>query len=211
MSRVIELGEMPHGEAAEPARESRRPPARAVRVAALCLLALLTLAGAAPAAGRPPGVPLAAPQGASVLIVAGRLVVADGPGTVGGWGRVVTGHRLPDGRLLWRFVFPAGDHVLGLSTTAGLLLVTSSPAGAGDTVTTVLDPDSGRVRWRESGYPVPTQPGGLLFETPRADGSGTLRSVDPTSGRFCRASSPGYARSTRSPAVRSGPTSTGSG
>ncbi|MFG2055122.1 PQQ-binding-like beta-propeller repeat protein [Micromonospora sp. NPDC048930] len=183
MSRVIELGEMPHGEEAEPPRAPRRPPAPVARVVGLCLVALLTLAGAAPAAGRPPGTPVSAPQGATFLIVAGRLVVADGPGTVGGWGRVVTGHRLPDGQPQWRFVLPTGDHVLGLSTMAGLLLVTSSPAGAGDTITTVLDPASGVVRWRESGYPVPTQPGGILFETPRADGTGTIRSVDPGSGR----------------------------
>ncbi|MGW5671229.1 outer membrane protein assembly factor BamB family protein [Micromonospora sp. NPDC003776] len=180
---MIELGEMPHGEEYAPPPGPGRPPAPALRVVALCLVALLTLAGAAPAAGRPPGVPVPAPQGASFLVVDGRLVVADGPGTVGGWGRVVTGHRLPDGRQQWRFVLPAGDHVLGLSSLAGLLLVTSSPAGAGDTVTSVLDPESGVVRWRQSGYPVPTQPGGLLFETPRADGSGTIRSVDPATGR----------------------------
>jgi outer membrane protein assembly factor BamB len=30
---------------------------------------------------------------------------------------------------------------------------------------------------------VPTQSGGLLFETPRAGGTGTIRSVDPASGR----------------------------
>lgn len=180
---MIELGEMPHGEEDAPPPGPGRPPALGVRVAALCLVALLTLAGAAPAAGRPPGVPVPAPQGASFLVVGARLVVADGPGTVGGWGRVVTGHRLPDGRQQWRFVLPAGDHVLGLSTLAGLLLVTSSPAGAGDTVTSVLDPESGVVRWRQSGYPVPTQPGGLLFETPRSDGSGTIRSVDPATGR----------------------------
>lgn len=183
MSRVIELGEMPHGAADEPPRGSDRPPAPTARVVALCLVALLTLAGAAPAPRRPRSIPVPAPQGASFLIVAGRLVVADGPGTVGGQGRVVTGHRLPDGRQRWRFVLPAGAHVLGLGTLAGLLLVTSSPAGAGDTVTTVLDPESGAVRWRQSGYPVPTQSGGLLFETPRADGSGTLRSVDPATGR----------------------------
>ncbi|NES12916.1 MULTISPECIES: PQQ-binding-like beta-propeller repeat protein [Micromonospora] len=183
MSRLIELGEMPHGDEADPPAGPRRPPAPAVRVVALGLVALLTLAGAVPAPRQPPGAPVPAPPGATFLIVAGRLVVADGPGTVGGSGRVVTGHRLPDGQQRWRFLLPAGDHVLGLGTLAGLLLVTSSPAGAGDTVTVVLDPESGAERWRQSGYPAQTQAGGLLFETPRADGSGTIRSVDPATGR----------------------------
>ncbi|MFR9774986.1 PQQ-binding-like beta-propeller repeat protein [Micromonospora sp. MS34] len=183
MSGVIELGEMPHGAGTAEPREPGRPPAPAARVAALCLVALLTLGGAAPEVGRTPGVPVPAPQGASFLVVGGRLVVADGPGTVGGRDRVVTGHRLPDGQSRWRFLLPAGDHVLGLRTLARLLLVTSSPAGAGDTVTTALDPDSGAVRWRAAGYPVPTQSGGLLFEVPRPDGTGTVRSLEPTSGR----------------------------
>ncbi|SBT53658.1 outer membrane protein assembly factor BamB family protein [Micromonospora auratinigra] len=180
---VIELGERPRGGSDEPPDEAPRPPGVGLRLVALCVVALLTLAGSAPAAYRRPGRAVPAPQGASFLVVAGRLVVADGPGTVGGGGRVVTGHRLPDGRLLWRFVLPVGDHVLGLSTVAGLLLVTSSPAGAGDTLSTVLDPGSGVLRWRGPGYPVPTQSGGLLFETPRADGTGTIRSVDPASGQ----------------------------
>ncbi|MFE9691184.1 PQQ-binding-like beta-propeller repeat protein [Micromonospora sp. NPDC005806] len=181
-SHVIELGEMPHDEKAEPLPGPRRPPGPTVRVAALCGAALLTLAGAAPVAHRPPGVPVPAPQGASFAIVAGRLVVADGPGTVGRDGRVVTGHRLPGGESLWQFVLPAGDHVLGLSSVADVLLVTTSPAGAGDTISTALDPASGTVRWRQAGYPVPTESGGVLFEMPRADGTGTIRSVDLASG-----------------------------
>ncbi|WP_046565811.1 PQQ-binding-like beta-propeller repeat protein [Micromonospora sp. HK10] len=182
MSRVIELGELPHGGEARPVAEPPRPPARLIRMALLGCLALVTLAGAAPLAHRPAGVLVPAPQSASFVVVAGRLVVADGPGTVGRGGRAVTGHRLPGGETAWQFLLPAGDHVLGLSTVAGLLLVTSSPTGAGDTRSTALDPASGTVRWQHTGYPVPTQEGGVLFETPRADGSGTLRAVDPASG-----------------------------
>lgn len=182
MSRMIELGELPHGEETPPDAEPPRPPARAVRLAALGCLALLTLAGAAPLAQRPAGVLVPAPQSASFLVVGGRLVVADGPGTVGRGGRTVTGLRLPGGETSWRFLLPAGDHVLGLSTTAGLLLVTSSPTGAGDTRSTALDPSSGTVRWQTTGYPVRTREGGVLFETPRADGSGTVTAVDPASG-----------------------------
>lgn len=182
MSPVIELGEMRHGEELDPPSDPGRPPGRAMRAAALVVAVLLTLAGSAAGPTRERQVAVPAPQGATFLLVADRLVVADGPGTVGLGGRVVTGHRLPGGELLWRFTLPAGDHVLGLSTVAGALLVTSSPAGAGDTISTALDVDTGAVRWRQPGYPVPTQSGAVLFETPRADGTGTIRSVDPVSG-----------------------------
>ncbi|MEU1686324.1 PQQ-binding-like beta-propeller repeat protein [Micromonospora sp. NPDC005707] len=183
VSPVIELGEMRHGEDAdEPAPAPARPPGRVARVVAVGCLALLTLAGAAPPARPPAGIRVAAPQGAVFLVLADRLVVADGPGTVGRGGRVVTGHRLPGGEPVWRFTLPAGDHVLGLGTVAGGLLVTSSPAGAGDTLSTLLDPVTGVVRWRQSGYPVSTASGGVLFETPRAAGTGTVLAVDPASG-----------------------------
>ncbi|WNM40395.1 PQQ-binding-like beta-propeller repeat protein [Micromonospora halotolerans] len=183
VSPVIELGEMRHGdEADELARAPLRPPGRLARVAAVCCVALLTLAGATSPARPPAGVRVAAPQGAVFLVLAGRLVVADGPGAVGQGGRVVTGHRLPGGEPVWRFILPAGDHVLGLDALAGGLLVTSSPAGAGDTVSTLLDPVTGVVRWRQTGYPVSTASGGVLFETPRASGKGTVLAVDPASG-----------------------------
>ncbi|WP_433317563.1 PQQ-binding-like beta-propeller repeat protein [Micromonospora chersina] len=183
MSPVIELGEMRHDEDADgPAPRPLRPPGRLARVVAAGCLALLTLAGAAPPARLPAGIRVPAPQGAVFLVLADRLVVADGPGTVGRGGRVVTGHRLPGGEPVWRFTLPAGDHVLGLGMVAGGLLVTSSPAGAGDTLSTLLDPAAGVVRWQQSGYPVSTASGGVLFETPRAAGTGTVLAVEPVSG-----------------------------
>ncbi|MEW2328321.1 PQQ-binding-like beta-propeller repeat protein [Micromonospora chersina] len=183
MSPVIELGEMRHDEDADgPAPAPVRPPGRLARVVAAGCLALLTLAGAAPPARQPAGVRVPAPQGAAFLVVGSRLVVADGPGLIGRGGRVVTGHRLPGGEPLWRFTLPAGDHVLHVSTLAGGLLVTSSPAGAGDTVSTLLDPATGAVRWRQTGYPVSTGSGGVLFETPRAAGTGTVLAADPVTG-----------------------------
>ncbi|WP_406036681.1 PQQ-like beta-propeller repeat protein [Micromonospora sp. NBC_00898] len=182
MSAVIELGELRHGDEVEPPPEPRRPPSRSVRVAALLCAALLTLAGSAVHPGRERSVVVPAPQGAVFLVLADRLVVADGPGTVGRAGQLVTGHRLPGGEALWRFLLPAGDHALGLTTVAGAVLVISSPAGAGDPASTVLDPDTGVMRWRQPGYPVATQSDGVLLETPRADGTGTIRSVDPVSG-----------------------------
>ncbi|MGC1212705.1 MAG: PQQ-binding-like beta-propeller repeat protein [Micromonospora sp.] len=182
MRPVIELGEMPHGEERDPPSDPFRPPGRTVRVGVLLAAVLLALGGAAPAVRRPPPVEIPAPQGASFLVMGDRLIIADGPGTVGRAARVVTGHRLPGPEPLWRFTLPAGDHVLGLSTVAGTLLVTSSPAGAGDTISTALDAATGAVRWRHPGYPVRTEPGGLLFETPRPDGTGTIRAVDPATG-----------------------------
>ncbi|MFC4145304.1 PQQ-binding-like beta-propeller repeat protein [Micromonospora mangrovi] len=179
---VIELGELRHGDEAEPPPRSGGRSARWPRVAALFAVALLTLAGAAPAPARVRPVSVPAPQGAIFLLLGDRLVVADGPGNVGNGGRLVTGHRLPGGEPLWRFSLPAGDHVLGLTAVAGGLLVTSSPAGAGDPASTLLDVNSGAVRWRRAGYPVRARSGAVLLETPRADGTGTVRAVDPATG-----------------------------
>ncbi|SBT67995.1 PQQ-like domain-containing protein [Micromonospora sediminicola] len=184
MSALIDLGEMRHGgDGDEPLPASpRRPPGRVARVVALGCLALLAVTGAVAPARRPAPVRVPAPQGAAFVVLADRLMVADGPGTVGRGGRVVTGHRLPGGEPLWRFSLPAGDHVLGLGVAAGGLLVTSSPAGAGDTLSTLLDPATGASRWRQPGYPVATASGGLLLESPRAAGAGSVLAVDPGSG-----------------------------
>ncbi|MET8908574.1 PQQ-binding-like beta-propeller repeat protein [Micromonospora sp. NPDC004551] len=184
VSPVIELGELRRGgEADEPAPAPVRPPGRVARMVAVCCLALLSLAAAAPPARPPVGSRVAAAQGAMFLVLADRLVVADGPGTAGLGGRVVTGHGLPGGEPLWRFTLAAGDRVLGLSAVAGGLLVTSSPAGAGQTLSTLLDPATGAVRWRHSGYLVSTASGGVLFETsPRTGAGGTIVAVDPASG-----------------------------
>ncbi|WP_089153832.1 outer membrane protein assembly factor BamB family protein [Micromonospora sp. NBS 11-29] len=183
MSAVIDLGEMRHGgDGDEPLPAPPRPPGRIARVVALGCLVLLAVTGASAPDRRPVPVRVPAPQGAAFVVLADRLMVADGPGTVGRGGRVVAGHRLPDGEPLWRFTLPAGDHVLGLDIAAGGLLVTSSPAGAGDTISTLLDPDTGASRWRRPGYPVATAAGGLLLESPRAAGAGSVLAVDPGTG-----------------------------
>ncbi|WBB72103.1 PQQ-binding-like beta-propeller repeat protein [Micromonospora sp. WMMD1128] len=183
MTPVIELGEMRHGEDDdESPAPPRRPPGRAARAVALGCLVLLMSAGASAPPRRPVPVRVPAPQGAAFVALAGRLMVADGPGTVGRDGRAVTGHRLSDGAQLWRFTLPAGDHVLGLGAMGDGLLVTSSPAGAGDTRSTLLDPATGAARWQQSGYPVRTASGGLLFENPGATGGGSLLAADPVTG-----------------------------
>ncbi|QLQ39989.1 PQQ-binding-like beta-propeller repeat protein [Micromonospora robiginosa] len=184
MSPVIELGELrPAEDGDEPLpAPPRRPPGRTVRAVALACLVLLSMAGAAGPARRPAPIRVPAPQGAAFVALAGRLVVADGPGAVHRGGREVTAYRLPGGEPAWRFTLPAGDQVLGLAGAVGGLLVTSSPTGVGDTLSTLLDPVTGAVRWRQTGYPVATAAGGVLVENPRPGGTGSVRAVDPVSG-----------------------------
>ncbi|GAB3080147.1 outer membrane protein assembly factor BamB family protein [Micromonospora schwarzwaldensis] len=184
MSPVIELGELRHaddGDEPLPA-PPRRPPGRTARAVALGVLLLLTLAGAAAPTRPPTPVRVPAPPGALFVVLAGRLMVADGPSALNQGGRVVTGYRLAGGAPAWRFALPAGDHVLGLTGAAGGLLVSSSPTGVGDARATLLDPATGAVRWRQAGYPVPTASGGVLFENPRPGGTGRVLAVDPASG-----------------------------
>ncbi len=183
MSGLIELGELRRGDEPEPpAPESRRPPTGSARLVALCYAALLTLAGGAPMPRQPLGVTVPAGRDAIFLAAGDRLVVAERPGTVGDDARLVRGYRLPDAAPLWRFALSAGDEVLGLRAMAGLLLVTSNPPDGSSPRTVALDPGTGEVRWRQPGYPVSTQAGGVLLETFVADGTGTLRAIDPASG-----------------------------
>ncbi|MEU3456024.1 PQQ-binding-like beta-propeller repeat protein [Micromonospora sp. NPDC006766] len=179
MSRLIELGELPHGDEPEPSSpRAPRPPTASARVVALGCAALLAPAGAAPVPGPPSGVALPAPHGAYFVIIGDRLVVAEWQDPTGRGGRKIAGYRLPGAAPAWRFT--ADDEVTGLSSAAGLLLVTSSSAGFEDTLSTALDPRTGVVRWRQPGYPVLTDAGGMLLEQPGR--TGTIRAVDPASG-----------------------------
>ncbi|MFJ8577740.1 PQQ-binding-like beta-propeller repeat protein [Micromonospora sp. NPDC093277] len=181
---MIELGELRHGDEPEPPPAPRRPPTASARVALLCCAVLLSLAGSTPVPRQPAGVTLPTPRDAYFLVLADRLVVAaGGPGTAGAGERFVKGYRLPDGAPVWRFDPPTGEDVLGVWAVAGLLLVASSPAASyHDARTVALDPRTGAARWRQPGYPTPTQAGGLVLETPAADGVGAIRAVDPATG-----------------------------
>ncbi|MEU8261212.1 PQQ-binding-like beta-propeller repeat protein [Micromonospora sp. NPDC048999] len=181
MSRVIELGELRHGDEPEPpAPRPRRRPTTSARLVALCCAALLTLTGGTPMPRQLSGVPVPAVRDAIFLVVGDRLVVADRPGTVGDGGRPVRGYGLPSAAPLWQFTLPVGDEVVGMITASGLLLVTSSPDGS-DVRTTALDPRTGAERWRQPGSPTPTQAGGVLLDHYARD-PGVIRSVDPASG-----------------------------
>ncbi|HYN95832.1 MAG TPA: PQQ-binding-like beta-propeller repeat protein, partial [Pilimelia sp.] len=100
--------------------------------------------------------------------------------------RTVDAHRASDGARLWRVVLPAaasdvlpGRGVLLASTDGGVL---------------ALDPASGRLRWRQPGYPAGVVPDGagrgadlpVLSQPPAnpAHGDiGRLAAVDPVTGR----------------------------
>ncbi|MFI2713132.1 PQQ-binding-like beta-propeller repeat protein [Micromonospora sp. NPDC018662] len=183
MSPVIDLGELRRPEDGDEPLPAppRRPPGRVARVVALGVL-LLTLAGAAAPTRPPAPARVPAPPGAVFVVLAGRLMVADGPSALNQGGRVVTGYRLAGGAPAWRFALPAGEHVLGLTGAADGLLVSSSPTGVGDARSTLLDPATGAVRWQQAGYPVRTASGGVLFENPRPGGTGRVLAVDPGSG-----------------------------
>ncbi|MEU5940037.1 PQQ-binding-like beta-propeller repeat protein [Micromonospora sp. NPDC047548] len=175
---VIDLGEL--GRAAEPVRPSRppRPVGRPLRLALVALLALLSLAGAAP--GSPQPARLAVPAGPEPgHLVAGDLLVLAVPTSASsGTVQELTAVGLADGRTRWRSPLPVG-HLSVLAEVGGGVVVTSDSGG--DPVSALLDRASGRVRWRQPGFAVPTGDGGLLLE----DGAPeriAVRGVDVGSG-----------------------------
>ncbi|MEV0152411.1 PQQ-binding-like beta-propeller repeat protein [Micromonospora sp. NPDC050686] len=181
---MIELGELRHGDEHEPEPVPRRgaPPARTGRAVLLAVLALLTLAASAPPPAGQRYVTIAGPPEGTFRIADGRLFVIDDPTGRGGTPEVAA-YPLPVGDRLWRLRLPRGQQPVDLHLAAGSLLVLTRTPESGESTATAVDPATGRVRWRQPGYPLSARHGLLLFEVQSpAGGPAVLRGVDAASG-----------------------------
>ncbi|MBY8871194.1 PQQ-like beta-propeller repeat protein [Micromonospora sp. PLK6-60] len=179
---VIELGELRHGDEPDPEPRRPAPPTRSGRAVLLAILALLTLAASAPPAAGQRHVTITGPGESGYRIADGRLFVSDGPSRWDGTSEVVA-YRLPDGARLWRLPLPRGEQPVNLTDHASTLLVLTRSPGTGELTAVGVDPATGRVRWRQAGYPLPARDGVLLFEDyPSAGGAGLARAIDAGSG-----------------------------
>jgi hypothetical protein len=182
---IIDLGDL-RDEPAE-APPVRRPPAagRPLRCAAVLLLALVVLAGAAPLPRRTV-VLVPTPQGAAVFLAADTVFVVD-PATAGG-DRRLTAYAHPtaggDLRRRWQAqLTPTGDY-LDLRVEHGLVLLVGSTTEDGVYRTTVFDARTGEQRWQRQGVVTWTVDGGLLVLTGAEYGAGAVTRVEPGSGRL---------------------------
>jgi outer membrane protein assembly factor BamB len=157
----------------------RTPPPWAYRPfgLALTVLLLLAVAGAAPAAGtfwRPLGlIPAEAGAESTIQMAGGRVftvVLAGQSRTLTAWDPQPSPHRLWSAEMPISATFDPARGVFGairVQRIGGLLLV-----GAGLS-STVLDPDTGRIRWTTPNRIIPVR-GGLAVLTDRIFRPGTL-------------------------------------
>ncbi|RLK22791.1 putative pyrroloquinoline-quinone binding quinoprotein [Micromonospora sp. M71_S20] len=187
---VIDLGELrdePGWEEAPPPRAPRAV-GRPLRVALALALVVATVAGAAPAPQRDTLV-VPAGAGAEAFLHGDRLYVVDrAEGETAGTAEVLA-YALPGrppvaGRPLaplWRALLATTARIWQARSGPGVVLFgVVGDQDSGETV--ALDAATGGVRWRQPGHAW-WEPGGALLLQTVGDNGGTVRSVDPASGR----------------------------
>ncbi|MCO1595907.1 PQQ-like beta-propeller repeat protein [Micromonospora sp. RHAY321] len=181
---IIELGEV--RDEPTPAPPVRRPRAagRPLRSGAVLLLALVALAGAAPATGRTVS-PVPAARAAAAYLSADGVFVVDPP-TSGG-DRFLTAYAQPtpggDVRRRWQAPLARSGDYLNVRVERGLVLALGASAENGVFQTTAFDAGTGQRRWQHPGRSQPTADGGLLLVDDTTDGPGVLSRVEPDTGR----------------------------
>lgn len=183
---VIDLGERRDDPAPAPSTRPPRPAARPYRILAVLAVALLTLAGGVPAAGRPAAAVPARP-GAEAFLVGDRLYLVEPPDLDRNEGRQLVAYRIPahgPPTRLWRSSLPVGSgDIVGLLNRAGSVLLTGPVGGTDGTYRTfTVDARTGAPGWQQPGVAVEAGDG-VLIQTVDAVGQGTIRRVDVPSGR----------------------------
>ncbi|MEV6812250.1 PQQ-binding-like beta-propeller repeat protein [Micromonospora sp. NPDC051296] len=186
---LIELGELTEPTGPEPSR--RRGPARNRRLwaALVALIALLTLAGAAPPAPRMQAIlpsSLAAQvflTGDQILTVVPVREATDGSEELLAYQRPERATGTPQ-RLtpLWRMPVGPEHRVTAAERVDDAGLVLSLIADDG-TETLLLDSRTGQPRWRKPGTATPDASGRVLLQTGDVTGPITLAAVELASGR----------------------------
>ncbi|WNM40396.1 PQQ-binding-like beta-propeller repeat protein [Micromonospora halotolerans] len=180
---VIDLGEL-HDDTA-PGPPARRPRAvgRPFRSVVVLLVALVTLAAAAPPS-RPAARTLPGGPAAAAFVSGDRVYVVRPPDPQRGVGRQLVAYRVAGGppRTLWRTLVPG----TGVATTVweqdGTVLLVGRTAGDSGWETIGLDARTGRVSWLQPGVGFPAG-GALLLQVPEMAGREAVRRVAVSDGR----------------------------
>ncbi|MFG1868255.1 outer membrane protein assembly factor BamB family protein [Micromonospora arborensis] len=183
---IIELGEVRDEPTVVPPVRRPRAAGRPVRSAAVLLLALVVLSGAAPFPERTMIV-VPAPRAATVYLAADSLFVVDPP--IPDEDRYLTAYAEPSSsganlRRRWQASLPRQGDYLDVRVQQRLVLVMGVSAADGVFRTTAFDVETGQQRWQHPGAPQPIADGGLLLSDPREDGSGAISRVEPETGRL---------------------------
>jgi outer membrane protein assembly factor BamB len=186
---LIDLGELT--EPTHPPVTRRRAGGSRLGVAVVALVALLTLAGAAPPAGRVHAIVPAA-LGSDLFLTADRIfTVTPLPGVTDGSQELlayprperatVAPHRLEP---LWRMPVPPGHRVYRVQSVAGDgVLVAMGREATGSSQTWRLDARTGQERWRVPGIAMLDLPELALLRTYQDDAQNSLRAVELATAR----------------------------
>ncbi|MEU8261211.1 PQQ-binding-like beta-propeller repeat protein [Micromonospora sp. NPDC048999] len=180
---VIDLGELRDDVAPDPPARPPRAVGRPYRCLVVLLVAVVTLAGAAPAPRR---VVATVPGGptATAFVLDDRVYVMEPPDPGRGTGRQLVAYRATAGRArtLWRVPLPGDRVVLTGWAVDGWLLLANRAADDTGFETLALDAATGRLGWRHPGVPLRAGDAVLLNAS---DGSGAneISRVDPRTGR----------------------------
>ncbi|MEU1398662.1 PQQ-binding-like beta-propeller repeat protein [Micromonospora zamorensis] len=181
---IIELGEIREEPASAPPVRRPRAAGRPLRSAAVLVLSLVVLAGAAPQPQRTVSV-VPASRTATAYLAGDGVFVVDPP-TPGG-ARYLTAYVQPEPtgagvRRRWQAPLARTGDSLDVRIERGLVLVLGVSAPNRRFQTTAFDTATGRQRWQHPGAAQPTTGGGLLVTNGRADGSGAMSGVEPDTG-----------------------------
>ncbi|WP_130399762.1 PQQ-binding-like beta-propeller repeat protein [Micromonospora violae] len=183
---IIELGEVRDEPAASAPARRPRAAGRPSRSAAVLVLALLGLGGAAPTPQRTvyvvPGSPIS-----SAYLAADSVFVVDRPEPEGG--RYLTAYAQPTPtdagvRRRWRAPLARSGDVIDVRVERRLVLAVAVNAPNQQFQTTAYDAATGRQRWQQPGSVDPTVHDGLLLTNVREDESSAMSGIDPDSGEL---------------------------
>ncbi|MEU8420921.1 PQQ-binding-like beta-propeller repeat protein [Micromonospora sp. NPDC048835] len=182
---IIELGEVRDEPAAGPPDRRPRAAGRPVRSAAVLVLSLVVLAGAAPVPQRAVSTVPAARR-ATVYLAADGVFVVDPPTPDGD--RYLTAYDQPTAtgtgvRRRWQASLARTGDYLDVRVERGLVLAVAVNAPDRMFQTTAYDGATGRQRWQLPGAVQPAVGDGLLQSNIRQDEPSAMTRIDPDSGR----------------------------
>ncbi|MGW9195694.1 outer membrane protein assembly factor BamB family protein [Micromonospora chersina] len=180
---VIDLGELRDDAPPEPARRRPRAAGRPFRSVVVLLVALVTLAAAAPPT-RPAARTLSGGPAATAFVSGDRVYVVEPADPQGGASLRLVAYRAGSGppRTLWRTPLPGAGAALAVWEQDGAVLLVGRTDG--DTVyeTVALDARTGRVSWVQPGVGFPAGEA-LLMQVPEVTGRQPIRRVAVSDGR----------------------------
>ncbi|MEU9823576.1 outer membrane protein assembly factor BamB family protein [Micromonospora chersina] len=180
---VIDLGELRGQAPPGPSRRRPRAAGRPFRSVVVLLVAMVTLAGAAPPE-RPAARTVAGGPAAAAFVSGDRVYVVEPADPQGGASRRLVAYRAGSGppRTLWRTPLPGAGATTAVWEQDGTVLLVGRTDDDSVYETVGLDARTGRVSWVQPGVGFPAGEA-LLMQVPEVTGRQPIRRVAVSDGR----------------------------